>query len=333
VAGWLPVRGVIHAATASVDGLIANLDPDTVRDSFEAKVRGVLQLEHHLADQPLKFFVYCSSVTALLAQKGQANYASANAFLDAHVARRRSEGQPALGVNWGGWYGAGMAVTSGGQRTIESLERRGFMGFPPATGIAALDLLLRRNATQAAVFRVDWDTFRNAYPAGKVPPLLERLAAAAPVAAAAAAARTADGTHDTTELCDRILALAPGSARSALLERHLRDILADVLRLDAAAIDPTVTLGSLGVDSLMGVELRNRCERSLGVRLSATMVWNYPTLADLTRYLSEKLALDAVQSTAAPVGAEVVAPPPAADVSELSEEEALQALLDAGAVI
>jgi acyl carrier protein len=330
---------VIHAATASGDGLIATLDPDTVRDSFAAKIRGALQLEASLADQPLKFFVYCSSVTSLLAQEGQANYAAANAFLDTHVARRRSEGHPALGVNWGGWYGAGTAVTPGGQRTIQRLERRGFMGFRPHEGVAALELLLRRNATQAAVMRVDWGTFRGAYPAGKVPPLLERLAATAPVAAAAAPAATAGGQPGTPDLRDRILALAPGSARTALLEQHLTEILADVLRLEAASIDSTMTLGSLGLDSLMGVEFRNRCERSLGLRLSATLVWNYPTLADLARYMAEKLAPEVASPPELASGPEIVpglrtaegrATTMFSDLRDLSEEEALQALLAAG---
>jgi NAD(P)-dependent dehydrogenase (short-subunit alcohol dehydrogenase family)/acyl carrier protein len=333
---WLPVYGVIHAAAAIEDRLIPQLDRDAIQASFHAKVLGALHLESCLIDQPLQFFVYCSSVSSLLGQAGQANYAAANAFLDALVDRRRAEGRPALGINWGGWYGAGTAVSAGGRRTIQSLEQRGFLGFLPAQGVAALERLLRRNATHAVVMRVDWGTFRRAYPEGEEPPLLQRLAATAPVSALLAPAKTSRKEESKPRAREQLLTLAPGAARAEFVQQHLMELLASVLRLDAGAIDPTKTVGTLGLDSLMAVEFKNRCEHSFGLSLSATMVWNYPTIAALTKYLSDKLGLGTAPAPESQIAPAFV-PAPAttdaraaavlSDVTDLSEEAALQALL------
>ena len=86
---WMPIYGVVHTAAVADDRLVPNLDIQGLEAAFHPKILGALTLEHCLADQPLQFFVCCSSVGALLGQTGQANYAAANAFLDAFVQRRR----------------------------------------------------------------------------------------------------------------------------------------------------------------------------------------------------------------------------------------------------
>jgi acyl carrier protein len=117
-----------------------------------------------------------------------------------------------------------------------------------------------------------------------------------------------------------------------------RELLADVLRLEPAAIDSHTTLGSLGLDSLMAVEFKNRCERSFELKLSATMVWNYPTIAALAGHFSDKLGLAmAMEAPASVERASSAAPAPddaratdvMRDVNDLSEQAALQALLGA----
>ena len=129
--GWLPVNGVVHAAAAIEDRLVTQLDAAGLITALRPKILGTLNLEKCLSGQPLQFFVCCSSLGALLGQAGQANYAAANAFLDAYVHHRRARQLPALGINWGGWYSAGFAVTSGGRRTIKSLEQRGMHRLQP----------------------------------------------------------------------------------------------------------------------------------------------------------------------------------------------------------
>ncbi len=333
--GWLPICGVVHTAAVADDQLVPKVDVQSLQLVFRPKVLGALVLEECLADQPLQFFICCSSVGALLGQTGQANYAAANAFLDAFVQRRHTRQQPALGVNWGGWQGAGLAVTPGGRRTLMSLEQRGILSFKSSQGVASLDLLIRRGSLQATVIRMDWARFRQTYPIGEEPPLLVDLAAGVPAPKALVGQKPATGVPKAG-LREQLLALDSGTARRAMLEAVLKDLLAIVLKLDAVAIDGEKSMGALGLDSLMGFELKNRCEQSLGLALSATIVWNYPTVSALARHLADKLGVTLTETPAIAHATETGPVKPASEervaavinsVGQLSEDEALNVLL------
>jgi acyl transferase domain-containing protein/SAM-dependent methyltransferase/acyl carrier protein/NADP-dependent 3-hydroxy acid dehydrogenase YdfG len=333
---WLPIYGAVHTAAVVEDRLVPNLDIQGLQAAFHSKVLGALNLEHCLAEQPLQFFVCCSSVGALLGQTGQANYAAANAFLDAFVQGRRLKKKPALSINWGGWYGAGLAMTLGGRRTIASLEQRGILGFQPSQGVAALELLMGRNSTQATVIRMDWSRFRKTYPIGEEPPLLMSLATGIQMPAMAETEKpVAEPTG--TGLRERLLALDSVTAQRAMLESQLQNLLAAVLKLEVAAIDVEKPMGALGLDSLMGFEFRDLCERTFGLTLSATMVWNCPTISALVPYLADKIGikLEGTQVPEAEIG--FVNPVKGelltsviTSVEELSEDEALDALIRGG---
>jgi malonyl CoA-acyl carrier protein transacylase/NAD(P)-dependent dehydrogenase (short-subunit alcohol dehydrogenase family)/acyl carrier protein len=333
---WLPIYGVVHTAAVTDDRLVPNLDIQGLKAAFRPKILGTLTLEHCLVDQPLQFFVCCSSVGALLGQTGQANYAAANAFLDAFVQQRRIKEQPALGINWGGWYGAGLAMTTGGQRTITSLELRGILGFQPSQGVAALELLMRHDWQQATVIRVDWSRFRKAYPIGEEPALLASLATGIQAPPTAETERPASEMAEAG-LRERLFALDSATARQAMLEAQLQSLLATVLKLEVAAIDVEKPMGTLGLDSLMGFEFKNLCEQTFGLTLSATMVWNYPTISALVGHLADKLGITLTDAITPEAEIDFVNPVKEerltsvmTSVEELSEDEALEALLRGG---
>jgi acyl carrier protein len=145
-------------------------------------------------------------------------------------------------------------------------------------------------------------------------PLVERLLAGA------GAAREGRGVDRA--LLDAV-ARADGDQRRVLLEAHLRDQLAPVLRLPAGRIPSRAPFNTLGLDSLMALELRNRLEASLGVRLPATVVWKHPTTAALALHLVDLVAPAAPVAPAQEAAAAVPAPPAAAvdRIAELSDDE------------
>jgi acyl carrier protein len=111
--------------------------------------------------------------------------------------------------------------------------------------------------------------------------------------------------------------------RLALLEAHLIQQIAQVLRLPPDQIDSKTPLPTLGLDSLMALELRNRLELSLGATLSATLIWGYPTVAALAPFLAEKMGLELDVAGLAPAnGAEARQPDQPTDLDELSDEAA-----------
>lgn len=273
-----PLCGVIHAAGILDDGLLMQLDWSRFEGVLRAKVQGSWNLHVATAERSLDFFVLFSSGASLLGSPGQANYSAANAFLDALAHHRRARGLPALAINWGPWSEVGLAARPdrGGR-----LALRGFESLSPEQGLEALGRLMRETAPQVAVMPIDVRRWRQFYPKVAELPVLADL-----VEAAARPRPIGEGTFRK-----ELLAADPGPRRRAALEGHLQDQVAQVLRISRTQIDIHTPLDTLGFDSLMALELRNRLEASLGVGLSATMAWNYPTIAEIAPHLAEKMGV------------------------------------------
>jgi acyl carrier protein len=277
------------------------------------KLQGAWNLHTQTADAPLDFFVLFSSAAALLGSPGQGNYSAANAFLDALAHHRRGQGQPALSINWGPWSEVGLAAAQANRG--ERLSFRGFEGITVERGVQALGYALGEGFVQVGVMPLNLRQWRQFYPRAAESPLLAEL----PWEQEGAGA----GPQES-RLRETLLAVEAGWRRRALLERHLQEQIAQVLRLDAARIDLQAPLANFGFDSLMALELRNRLEISLGLTLSATLVWSHPTIQAMTPYLAEKMQvpLEAAEQPApadAPPGVEPARG--AAELDDLSADE------------
>src|SRR5262249_36836950 len=136
------LAGVIHAAGVTDDGLIAAKTPGRMLQVMAPKVQGTWNLDAATAHLPLDFFVLFSSVGAVLGNVGQADYAYANAFLDAFCEVRerwRSLGYRSgrsCAIDWGLWRDGGMQVPAD---TLRAIARTTGM-VPMETG-SALDAL------------------------------------------------------------------------------------------------------------------------------------------------------------------------------------------------
>jgi NAD(P)-dependent dehydrogenase (short-subunit alcohol dehydrogenase family)/acyl carrier protein len=338
--GWPQVRGVIHAAGVVRDQLLVNAGWDEVADVLRAKIAGSWALHRLLPD--LDFFVLFSSLGALLGQPGQGSYAAANAFLDALAQARRAGGQAALSINWGPWRDVGFAATAGGRLVTEQLRAEGIAELAPAEGLDVLHRLLSAPAPAEIVVLPPAVGEAQPSPRSKLlRSLLHQTGPAAdmgdvgPLAAAATAAGRA------SDLRTVLLDLEPASRR-AHLAGYLQTVVAQVLRMPAARVGHHASLGALGLDSLMALELRNRLERGLRLELPATFVWNYPTIDALLPYLAVRMGITldmpapASSTTlgraqaAAPPGGAVTATPTVeqllAGIADLTDEGALDLL-------
>jgi NADPH:quinone reductase-like Zn-dependent oxidoreductase/acyl carrier protein len=251
-----PLRGVIHAAGVLDDGALLRTTWERIVPVLAAKAEGAWNLHRSTRDLPLDFFVMYSSVASVFGSPGQAGYAAANAFLDGLAHRRTFEGRPALSVNWGPWAEVGMAAAQD-----EAIRRRRAQGgadpISPADGLRALEELLGRRVAQAVVFPVRWATFLGGR---DVPPFLRD------VVRGSAPARPPAAGQGPALL--REIAEAPESERAGVLLAHVRQQALKVLGLGAGhPLDPDQPLSSLGLDSLMAVELRNALGESLGVKV------------------------------------------------------------------
>ena len=279
-----PLRGVLHLAGALDDGLLLHQTGPRVRAVFAAKVLGAVHLHRATRTLPLDHFILFSSATAVLGAAGIGNYAAANAFLDALAHHRRGRGLPALAIDWGLFAGHGMGRTADDRGRA---SERGVRSFTPEVGGQLLRRLLTVDVAQVGA--VDLDVAR--WLAGD--PAVARLERLAPLLADARPA-----ADDAPALVAALRDALP-SEQPHIVETFVREQAARVLRvrLDRLAVDQP--LQDLGIDSVMGLELRNRLRDALGQPLPAALLWTYPTVARIAGHL---LALhrDAHPSTPGP---------------------------------
>ncbi|MET9819718.1 SDR family NAD(P)-dependent oxidoreductase [Streptomyces sp. NPDC006355] len=280
-----PLTAVLHTAAVLDDAVVDTLEPGQVQRVMRAKALGALHLDELTRDQELSAFVLFSSFGATVGIPGQGNYAPANAFLDALAERRRLEGLPATAVSWGAWGGGGMA-----RSTVKGvLERHGVPEMEPDLALLALQQALDTGRACQTVADVRWQRFLTAFTAVRPAPLLADLPDVRALAGAAAPQEAAGGSAEA--LAQRLAALPAGQRA---------DVVLDTVRAHTAAVlgfgpneplEPGRAFKDLGFDSVTGVELRNRLGTETGLRLPATLVFEYPTPAALAAHLLA--ALDA----------------------------------------
>ncbi len=276
-----PLRGIIHAAGVLEDATLTQQTPATYRSVLRPKAAGVFALHAATEDLPLDFFVCFSSGTAIVGALGQANYSAANAVLDAFVQWRRYRGLPGLSINWGLWADVGMGSTLD-PRALERLEHFGTLPLPQEQAIAALHHLLHTNVAQAAVMGVDWSRLLTQYDPSRTPQIYAELLAPTPAVNGRAAAATEDWRTV-------IRALPVGEGIPTLAELVRREAARVIGLHQADDLDPQVEFAQVGFDSLAGVELATRIGQRVGRPMAPTLVFDYPTVGRLARYLYDSV--------------------------------------------
>jgi acyl transferase domain-containing protein len=271
--GMPSIRGIVHAAGANGSHALADLDAATLKAVAEAKVSGAWLLHELTRTLPLDFFVTFSSIASVWGSKGQAHYAAANAFLDALVAQRVAQGLPALSINWGAWASGGMA-TADAQRWLHKV---GINALTREQALAAFEAWLPSSG-QAIVADVDWPRFLEVYQARRAHAFFTGMAAEG-----ASTARVAPRGVDRLAA---LRAMDPADARDAVTQL-VRAHVMHVLNLEpGSAPAPHQGFFSIGFDSLMALELKNRLTADLQVPLSSTLAFDYPNIRDLSHYLA-----------------------------------------------
>ncbi|MEU7161089.1 type I polyketide synthase [Streptomyces chrestomyceticus] len=277
-----PVRGVCHAAGVLDDATVRTVTPGQIAAVVRPKADGARNLEAVTADEPLDCFVLFSSAAALFGNAGQAAYAAANAALDAFAESRRLRGLPALSVQWGPFTDTGLAAEDA--RRGARLAERGMGGFTTAEAWPALLRMLQRGDVVTGYVPLDLRQWFDAYP---------ETAACGSWQWLREAARQGDGPGAHAAEFRDLLARVPAAERPRLVESRIRELAGRVLRLEPDAVGHETPFKTLGLDSLMSLELRNRLEGAFGLRLSPTLLWAYGTPKALAAALAEHLSTTA----------------------------------------
>ena len=261
-----PLRGILHAAGVLDDHSLLEQTPASLVSVLRPKWLGAWNLHTLTRKQNLDFFVLFSSAAVVLGSPGQANYAAANAALDALADYRRQLGLPALSLQWGPWNSTGMAA-----KLAADLPAMGIGKIDFADGVAAVDRLLGRHEAVAAVLRMlSWEKFVSRRPKGTTALFSRLVEANFQENKRHEAGKDPQQNQRSLQFFD-LLQGAPPADRQAMLAEHLRQQALKILSLPAhTRIDEDEALHDLGLDSLMAVELRN----ALAERLREAAVSN-----------------------------------------------------------
>ncbi|MGB8211886.1 MAG: SDR family NAD(P)-dependent oxidoreductase [Mycobacterium sp.] len=290
-AGLRPA-GVLHSATVLADEIVLNMSQSAAARVFAPKVAGHWWLHEATAHLDLDWWLTFSSAASLLGSPGQGAYAAANSWVDGLVAYRRSRGLPAIGINWGPWAEVGRA---------QFFADLGFSMITSELGLAAMQQVLAADRCRTGVFSLDARQWFQSFPAAGESSLFTGLAESATT-------QRRGGGRIRAELD----AAEPGERPARLALAIATEI--QGVRRSTEPLDYDQPLESLGLDSLMGLELRNRLETTLGITLPVALVWAYPTISALAGALCERMGYEPVtesRKTAEPGGE-----------SSLSEEQA-----------
>ncbi|WP_406161933.1 type I polyketide synthase [Streptomyces sp. NBC_01005] len=303
-----PMTAVVHAAGVLDDATVESMEPAQLERVLRPKADAALHLHELTAGADLSAFVLFSSFAALLGSPGQANYAAANAFLDALAARRRAAGLPAVSLAWGLWEDA-TGMTGGLDAADRArLARLGMAPIPGDQGLELLDRALGLGEALIAPVLLDRRALRAQARDGLLPDLLRGLVRIP-------AARPGVGGG----LARRLAGVAEADRERVVLDL-VRGQVAAVLGYDAPGdVDPARPFKDLGFDSLGAVELRNRLSQATGLRLPSTLAFDHPTAESLAG-----LVLSEVDGVAGHAG------PQSPVDSQLSGLEELVATLEEG---
>ena len=329
------LRGVWHCAGVIDDGALAEQYWERFARVMNPKVEGSWNLHVLTRELRPEFFVLFSSWASVAGSRGQANYSAANAFLDGLAMHRRTEGLSALCVDWGAWGESGMAAGATMQRY---LARAGMESMRPQDAFTALISALRTGESRLAIASIQWPIYLEQVPSSQrsfYAERIEEVASAGKLRQGLPAARSGGKSQPSADaralqagrVLSEILA-SPASARRDTLQRVIEDVVRRTLDLRPSdEIDPEVTFNDLGMDSLLAIELRNSLSTILERRLPSTLLFDYPTLRKLARFLEEELFPNVLREETATVTLSI-APEPDDEIETLSILDEIEQLSD-----
>nr|WGC84431.1 RsnA [Streptomyces sp.] len=281
-----PLTTVLHAAGVLDDGVVSALTREGLERVLLPKAQAAVHLDELTrGTDSLAAFVLFSSLAGTLGNAGQANYAAANAQLDAIAEQRRAAGLPATSIAWGPWAEGGMADTA---EVAEWQHKAGVSGLSPQSALVALRQALDHDETFVAVADLDWSVFAAEFAAARPSPLISETAGGA--VASQGADSSAAPRDVRAELAERLEQAPNQLERERIVRDLVRGLAAQLLgHASPERVDTERGFLELGFDSLTAVQLRNRLEAGTGVQLPVTLLFDYPTPGAVASFLLAEL--------------------------------------------
>ena len=263
------LKGVFHAAGISNYKLIEKLDNRLVDETLEPKIKGAWFLHESTQVADLDFFVCFSSITSIWGGKEQSHYAAANQFLDSLAYYRKNLGLPSLTVNLGPVFGGGMATEN-----VDVFKKIGVGEIHTESLFAILSKLIGGNSSQKMIAKVNWEKFQQIYQFHTTRPVFDEEV-------------SIEKIETEFQKSDFLLILEKTSMpdRPYVLLHYVREVIGRILGYKKGEY-PNVDQGlfDMGMDSISAVNIKEKLEKDLQVKLNQTVVFDYPSIQNLVDF-------------------------------------------------
>ncbi|WP_162908363.1 type I polyketide synthase, partial [Allorhizocola rhizosphaerae] len=289
-----PLRAVVHTAGVLDDAVAVGMTAEQLDRVLLPKVDGAWHLHELTRDHELDAFVLYSSSAGVFGGAGQANYAAANAYLDALAMQRRAAGLPAVSMAWGLWAQAGGITAGLSDNDLARIARAGMSPLPEDEGLRLFDIVLAQGHVSVLPMRLELSALRAM---DNPPAVLKGLVRTTPRRAAAGR-----GQGGSSALRERLAGLSDADRAKMLIDVVRGQVAAVLGHAHTDAVEADRAFKDLGFDSLTAVELRNQLNAVTGLRLPAALIFDYPSPQAVAALLDTELG------GSAPVAAPVPAP-------------------------
>ncbi|WP_346836052.1 type I polyketide synthase [Paenibacillus polymyxa] len=263
------IGGIFHIAGVVRDELMISMMQKQFDEVYDPKAKGAWVLSKYTWDDDLDFFVMYSSCGAAITSVGQVNYAAGNSFMDALAFYRRKHGRPGQSLGWGAW-GVGMVKE---KNLIQYYKYvKGMKPIYADTGMQAMERVLGQNEAHVIICGIDWPQCLTNYP-GK-PPLFHHLAELEV---------PEDSSHEEISLLDTLALAESEEERIGEMTDFFIGIVSEITYSSREAIRPDEPLNTIGVDSIMATEIRNKINDKCGVTIAITDILGGLSLDKISR--------------------------------------------------
>ncbi|MCO5232262.1 MAG: type I polyketide synthase [Chitinophagales bacterium] len=271
------IKGIVHAAGVLDDGAFLNLTVEQFNKVLSPKINGGWNLHQYFSNRTLESFVLFSSGASVLGTAGQANYTAANMALDQLANYRKSQGLAALSINFGNIGEIGLAAAD--IKRGERLAEQGMFIIQPEQLPEYFENLFDMPGAQYMLMDIDFNQW---------------AASNSGITNNTFFSKVLKNTPQKSDLLPSEAIIKYTNKTSAIryYKSKIKEFVSLITKIPSSKIKEDATFKSMGIDSLMAVQLKNKLQEEAGIDLSVSSIWTYPTIEKYTEYLSENLSYD-----------------------------------------
>lgn len=276
-----PIRGVVHTAGVLNDKMMIDFDWDEFVKVLQPKVAGTMNLYQVIKENTLDFFMMLSSITSIIGNMGQANYAAANHFMNRFASFLSKNNIPGYTFCWGPWAESGMAA--GKDAVSNTMDTMGMKSIEKEQGLKIIEDFLEQPFENLLIVDVDWNVL-----GGSLKSAAGKTAFLSKLMTETDDAQDAGSDEQTKEVLKELQELS-AEERKEYIVKKLQVICGKVMGFDKDQVSPDDAFREQGADSLMIFSMRTAINKLLGTDINVSAFFNYPTITKLTNYLLEEV--------------------------------------------